>query len=102
MPAATWMIPAPCAAYWICGWTPARILASPPSPIPTSTNVPLAQYTADIVKGEPELRAALEARGRKLTYYRHPYLHVGATAEARKGLQDFLDGRGYVVAPVTL
>lgn len=65
-------------------------------------NVPLAQYTADIVKGEPELRAALEARGRKLTFYRHPYLRLGATAEAKKGLQDFLDQRGYRVAPVTL
>jgi peptidoglycan/xylan/chitin deacetylase (PgdA/CDA1 family) len=69
---------------------------------PDINDVPLAQYTADIVKGEPELRAALQARDRKLTYFRHPYLRLGATAEVKKGLQDFLDARGYVVAPVTL
>jgi peptidoglycan-N-acetylglucosamine deacetylase len=69
---------------------------------PDINDVPLAQYTADIVKGEPELQAVLEARGRKLTYFRHPYLRVGPTAEVKRGLQDFLDGRGYVVAPVTL
>src|SRR5205823_10509166 len=36
-------------------------------------NVPLDQYTADIVKGEPILRAALAARGKKIEFYRHPF-----------------------------
>jgi peptidoglycan/xylan/chitin deacetylase (PgdA/CDA1 family) len=62
----------------------------------------LDDYTADIVKGEPVVRAALAARGKKLRYYRHPFLFTGATPEIKKGMQDFLDSHGYRVAPVTL
>lgn len=65
-------------------------------------NVPLEQYTADIVKGEPILRTALAARGKKLEFYRHPYLFTGPTPAIKKGMQDFLDQHGYHVAPVTL
>ena len=69
---------------------------------PDINTVSLAEYTADIVKGEPPIRAALAARGKKLEFYRHPFLHMGATVEAKQGLQDFLDQHGYRVAPVTL
>jgi peptidoglycan/xylan/chitin deacetylase (PgdA/CDA1 family) len=64
--------------------------------------VPLEQYTADITRGEPLVRAALAARGRTLRYFRHPYLFTGPTAEIKAGLQAFLDAAGYTVAPVTL
>ena len=69
---------------------------------PDINNVALDTYTADIVKGEPAIRAALSARGKKLEFYRHPFLHLGATPEVKKDLQAFLDQRGYRVAPVTL
>ena len=69
---------------------------------PDLNTVPLADYTADIVKGEPILRAALQARGRALRYFRHPFLHAGPTPEIKAGLQRFLDDAGYRVAPVTL
>ena len=65
-------------------------------------NVPLEQYTADIVNGEPLLRAALASRGRSLRFYRHPFLFTGPTPDIKRDLQAFLDGRGYRVAPVTL
>jgi peptidoglycan/xylan/chitin deacetylase (PgdA/CDA1 family) len=65
-------------------------------------DVPLAEYTADILKGETVLRAALAAHGKKLEFYRHPYLHTGPTPEIKRGLQQFLDEHGYRVAPVTL
>lgn len=65
-------------------------------------NVPLEEYTADILKGEPILRAALAAHGRKLEFYRHPFLFTGPTIEIKKGIQQFLDAHGYRVAPVTL
>jgi peptidoglycan/xylan/chitin deacetylase (PgdA/CDA1 family) len=65
-------------------------------------NVPLEQYTADIVKGEPILRAALAARGKKLQFYRHPFLFTGPTAQIKNDMQEFLDKHGYRVAPVTL
>ena len=64
-------------------------------------NVPLAEFTADITRGEPIVRAALEARGRTLRYFRHPFLFTGPTPEIKAGLQAFLDEQGYVVAPVT-
>jgi peptidoglycan/xylan/chitin deacetylase (PgdA/CDA1 family) len=65
-------------------------------------DVPLEKYTADIVKGEPILRAALAARGKKLEFYRHPFLFTGPTAEIKRQMQEFLDQHGYRVAPVTL
>ncbi|MCL5744630.1 MAG: polysaccharide deacetylase family protein [Acidobacteria bacterium] len=65
-------------------------------------NVSLDQYTADIVKGEPMLRATLARRGKTLRYYRHPFLFTGPTPEIKKGMQEFLDSHGYRVAPVTL
>jgi peptidoglycan-N-acetylglucosamine deacetylase len=65
-------------------------------------NIPLAEYTADILRGEPVLRAALAARGRKLTFYRHPFLFTGPTPGIKRGMQQFLDEHGYRVAPVTL
>lgn len=68
---------------------------------PDINNVPLAQYTADITRGEEPLRSVLNARGMKLTYYRHPYLHVGSTPEDKQGLASFLSAHGYIPAPVT-
>jgi peptidoglycan/xylan/chitin deacetylase (PgdA/CDA1 family) len=69
---------------------------------PDINNVTLADYTANVVKGEPIVRAALAARGRTLRYFRHPYLHEGSTPDLKAGLQKFLDDAGYRVAPVTL
>jgi peptidoglycan-N-acetylglucosamine deacetylase len=65
-------------------------------------DVPLEQYTADILKGEPVLRAALAAHGRRLEFYRHPFLFTGPTPEVKRGLAQFLDRHGYRVAPVTI
>jgi peptidoglycan-N-acetylglucosamine deacetylase len=64
--------------------------------------VPLADYTADVTRGEAVVRAALAARGRELEYFRHPYLFTGPTPEIKAGLQRFLDDRHYTVAPVTI
>ena len=65
-------------------------------------SVPLDDYTADITRGEAAIRQALAPRGKKLEFYRHPYLHTGPTQQIKKGLQNFLEQRGYRVAPVTL
>ena len=64
--------------------------------------VPLDEYTADIIKGEPAIREALESRHKKLEFYRHPYLHTGETADVKERLQTFLNQHDYRVAPVTL
>jgi peptidoglycan-N-acetylglucosamine deacetylase len=65
-------------------------------------DISLEQYTTDILKGEPILRAALAQRGRKIEFYRHPFLHTGPTPEVKRGLEQFLDRHGYRVAPVTI
>jgi peptidoglycan/xylan/chitin deacetylase (PgdA/CDA1 family) len=64
--------------------------------------VPLADFTADITRGEPIVRAALTARGRTLKYFRHPFLLTGPTPEIKEGMQRFLDAHAYTVAPVTI
>ena len=69
---------------------------------PNINHVPLADFTADITRGEPVVRAALAARGRVLKYFRHPFLFTGPTPEIKAGLQSFLDSHGYTVAPVTI
>jgi peptidoglycan/xylan/chitin deacetylase (PgdA/CDA1 family) len=69
---------------------------------PDINNVALGAYTDDIVRGEAAIRQALAARGKKLQFYRHPFLHTGPTEEIKQGLQEFLEQRGYRVAPVTL
>jgi hypothetical protein len=44
----------------------------------------------------------LAARGLPLEYFRHPFLHTGATPEAKRGLAVFLRQHHYLEAPVTL
>lgn len=65
-------------------------------------DTPLGQYTADILKGKRVLREALAARGRKLEFYRHPFLHTGTTPEVKRDMELFLDRHGYRIAPVTI
>lgn len=60
------------------------------------------EYTADVIRGETVMRMLLEAKGKQLRYYRHTQLRTGPTAEFRKRLNNFLTGRGYTVAPVTI
>src|SRR5256714_1152387 len=62
----------------------------------------LAEYEEDLVRGETVTRMLLAERGRKLRYFRHPFLFTGTTPEYKKGLSDFLAARGYTVAPVTV
>jgi peptidoglycan/xylan/chitin deacetylase (PgdA/CDA1 family) len=61
-----------------------------------------AAYQRQILEGERITKPLLEARGRKLRYFRHPFLRTGTTLEAKRGLEAFLARHGYRVAPVTL
>jgi peptidoglycan/xylan/chitin deacetylase (PgdA/CDA1 family) len=63
---------------------------------------PLEEFEADVVRGEKVTRGLLEARGRRLRYFRHPFLHVGEDLAKRRAFEAFLAGHGYVVAPVTV
>lgn len=59
-------------------------------------------YLADVDAGAPATRAALQARGRRLHWFRHPYLFTGETPEKHDAIAAGLAQRGYDVAPVTL
>lgn len=69
---------------------------------PDLNNTPLAQYQADVIRGEELTRAALARRGRELRYFRHPFLHAGQDLPTKRALEAFLAGRGCQIAPVTL
>ena len=69
---------------------------------PDLNRVPVAAYTADIVRGEATARALLRERGANLRYFRYPLLHAGTSPETKHAVESFLDSRGYSIAPVTI
>jgi peptidoglycan/xylan/chitin deacetylase (PgdA/CDA1 family) len=68
---------------------------------PHLEQVPLAQFLDDIVKGEVISRPLLDARGRKLQWFRYPFLATGR-GDTAKTVEDFLAARGYRIAPVSV
>jgi lactoylglutathione lyase len=69
---------------------------------PDLNTTPLEEFEADVIRGEPVTRRLLAAVGRKLRYFRHPFLHVGLELDKRRAFEAFLAERGYTVAPVTI
>jgi peptidoglycan/xylan/chitin deacetylase (PgdA/CDA1 family) len=69
---------------------------------PDLNSTPLADAEHEVIRGETLTRQLLGLRGRKLRYFRHPFLHVGLDLEKRHTFEHFLSRRGYRVAPVTL
>jgi peptidoglycan/xylan/chitin deacetylase (PgdA/CDA1 family) len=69
---------------------------------PSLNKVPLWQFGDDVVKGEVIMRPLVDRRGRRLEWFRYPFLHSGMTEEVHQGIMDFLALRGYRVAPVTV
>jgi len=69
---------------------------------PDFNNVNCKIYFEDIIRGEDVLKDMLAERNHELKYFRHPFLHVGNSKEKADSLADFLSGRGYVAAPVTI
>jgi peptidoglycan/xylan/chitin deacetylase (PgdA/CDA1 family) len=59
------------------------------------------EFEEQIVRGEPVTRQLLEERGRRLRFFRHPYLHTGKEPSVRDQVASFLAGRGYTVGVVT-
>jgi peptidoglycan-N-acetylglucosamine deacetylase len=62
----------------------------------------LARYQSDVIRGEATTQRLLRERGRKLKYFRHPYLHAGKDMETKRAFEKFLFERGYQIAPVTI
>lgn len=63
--------------------------------------IPLDDFEKDAARGEDVTKKLLGARKRTLRYFRHPFLHTGRSLEVKRGLETFLAGRGYTIAPVT-
>ena len=66
---------------------------------PDLNTTPLADYEADLLRGEPAITQAL---GHPPIFFRHPFLHAGKDAATRRALEKFLADHHYRIAPVTL
>jgi peptidoglycan/xylan/chitin deacetylase (PgdA/CDA1 family) len=69
---------------------------------PSLNRTALDEFEADLIRGEPATRRLLALQGRKLRYFRHPFLQVGLELDKRRAFEAFLAERGYTVAPVTI
>lgn len=69
---------------------------------PSLNRIPLDAFQADLLQGETVTRPLMQSEGRTLRWFRHPFLHLGKTAEVRAAFQDFIATQGYRVAPVTV
>jgi hypothetical protein len=56
----------------------------------------------DILKGGIQTRKELSQKNKSLKYFRHPFLHVGASKAKADSLDRFLTEHHYTVAPVTI
>jgi beta-lactamase regulating signal transducer with metallopeptidase domain len=65
-------------------------------------NSTVAEFEAEIEKGEQVMGKLMAERGGRLRYFSYPYLNTGATPEAKAGVEQYLAGRGYRVHPVTI
>ncbi len=65
-------------------------------------NVDFDVYTSEILKGEKITKALLRKYDKDMKYFRHPFLHVGATKNRADSLENFLKKNDYITAPVTI
>ena len=68
----------------------------------SANKIPAWQFADEIIRGEVIMRPLIEARGRKLIWFRYPYLDSGSTAEVHQEIVDFLERHKYRVAPITV
>ncbi len=64
--------------------------------------IELADYEADIIKGETITKELLAEKGQKIRFFRHPYLQTGQSMEVKAKFDDFLKEHGYTIAPITI
>lgn len=64
--------------------------------------ITLADYEADLLKGETITKELLTANGRTMRYFRHPYLQTGRTLQVKADFDAFLKEHSYTIAPITI
>lgn len=62
----------------------------------------IKDYEAEILRGEIITKELLAKKGKKIRYFRHPYLHTGLSLEIKDQLNQFLKQHDYTIAPVTM
>lgn len=63
--------------------------------------IELVEYQEDLLKGETITKQLLAEKGKKMRYFRHPFLQTGRTMEVKTNFDEFLKKHGYTIAPVT-
>lgn len=58
-------------------------------------------YQADLLKGEKITKELLAAKGKKMRFFRHPFLQTGRSLEIKVAFDKFLAEHGYTIAPVS-
>jgi peptidoglycan/xylan/chitin deacetylase (PgdA/CDA1 family) len=62
----------------------------------------LVEFEESVIRGETVTSMLLAELGKKLRYFRHPFLDTGRDLETRRMAEEFLVSRGYRIAPVTM
>ncbi|HEX4439582.1 MAG TPA: polysaccharide deacetylase family protein [Thermoanaerobaculia bacterium] len=65
-------------------------------------NTDLFAFEDQIARGETVAKELDAEHGRRLRFFRHPYLQTGRDLVTRDAVVAYLAGRGYTVAPVTI
>ena len=69
---------------------------------PSFNKIGLKEFEESVIRGEVVTKTLLAQHGKKIRYFRHPFLDVGRDLQSRRELEAFLINRGYTIAPVTL
>ena len=68
----------------------------------SANSVPVSEFEQDIIQGEINIKGLMAERGKKLRYFRHPFLMTGRSMAVNNEITKFLIDRGYTIAPVTI
>ena len=63
--------------------------------------IALADYQADMLKGQTITKELLANKGKDIRYFRHPFLQTGRTMEVKANFDKFLAANGYTIAPIS-
>jgi peptidoglycan/xylan/chitin deacetylase (PgdA/CDA1 family) len=63
--------------------------------------IPLAEYQADVLKGQTITSELLASKKKQIHYFRHPFLQTGRTMEVKASFDKFLAANGYTIAPIS-
>ncbi len=64
--------------------------------------ISVEQFEDEIVRGETTIVPTMQSAGRKVSFFRFPYNHIGNTETKSNAMADFLRSRGYQLAPCTI